>query len=420
MKLLASILLLSATSAVYASPKSTITGIWQGTVVTHEKSVPVALKLAGTPDHLQATLLNGSDGTPSTSATFKNGHLMLTFSYFARTIDATLQDGNLTGTYGGKRNGFFPITLHREPLSTAPKLVKTDILGDWEIAVKSANGESAWQLRISPSDVPSSSVRAVIQRIDGDTGALYGTIPADLKSGQVFQISHLTAAGPALYSITPKSDGTLEVVNLLSTTDTAAHIARRPAEARKENLAPPTDTAQQTTIKDPNARFIFSAPDLSGKNVSNADPQFDGKVVIVAIGGSWCPNCHDEAPFLVELYKQFHSKGLEIVNLSFEEEDQLKNPTRLHAFIERYNIPYTVLLAGTTDQLNEKITQANNLNCWPTAFFLGRDGKVKEIHAGYAGPGNPVANKELKQEVTTLIEHLLSEPAPVQTATVKP
>ncbi len=62
--------------------------------------------------------------------------------------------------------------------------------------------------------------------------------------------------------------------------------------------------------------------------VSNTDPQFDGKVVIVAIGGSWCPNCHDEAPFLESLYKQFHDKGLEIVNLSFEEADQLQDPTR--------------------------------------------------------------------------------------------
>jgi len=56
----------------------------------------------------------------------------------------------------------------------------------------------------------------------------------------------------------------------------------------------------------------------------------------VAIGGSWCPNCHDEAPFLESLYQQFHSRGLEIVSLSFEEADQLKDPARLRAFIARY------------------------------------------------------------------------------------
>ncbi len=184
-----------------------------------------------------------------------------------------------------------PVTLRPAPLVKTPKSVHEDVLGDWEIATRSANGESAWQLRIAKSESPQDTVRAVIQRIDGDTGALYGS-----WNGDTLRVTHVTAAGLELYSIQRKADGTLLVANLLSDKSTDPQIARRPAEARKENLAPPTDTTEQTTMKDPNARFVFSAPDLSGKLVSNTDPQFDGKVVIVAIGGSWCPNCHDEAP----------------------------------------------------------------------------------------------------------------------------
>ena len=56
------------------------------------------------------------------------------------------------------------------------------------------------------------------------------------------------------------------------------------------------------------------------------------------ISGSWCPNCHDEAPFLVALYGSTTTAGLEVVTLSFEEEEQLANPTRLRAFIERYGV----------------------------------------------------------------------------------
>ena len=409
MKLLASIFLLSA--AAFAQSQPSIVGHWQGVATSRDQSVPVYLDITGTPSDLKAALINGSSSTPASSATFADGHLVLTFNYFARTLDATLTDGTLTGTFGGARGGSTTLTLHPATPVKAAKLEHADVLGDWEIATKSPKGEAAWQLRIAKSDSPEATVRAVVQRIDGDTGALYGN-----WSGDAFKVSHFTAAGAALYSIAPQADGTLLVTNLLSPKEATPLVARRPAEARKENLAPPTETTQQTTIKDPNARFTFSFPDLNGKLVSNTDPQFDGKVVIVAIGGSWCPNCHDEAPLLESLYKQFHSKGLEIVNLDFEEEAQLKDPTRLHAFIQHYGITYPVLLAGTTDQLNEKITQADNLNCWPTAFFLGRDGKVKEIHAGFAGPGNPVANKALTHEVTELIEHLLAEPAPVQSA----
>jgi len=185
--------------------------------------------------------------------------------------------------------------------------------------------------------------------------------------------------------------------------------ARRPAEARKQNLAPPTKSTEQTSVADSTRPFSFSAPDLAGKQVSNTDAQFRGKVVIVAIGGSWCPNCHDEAPFLVELYKRYHARGLEIVNISFEEEDQLKDPQRLRAFIAKYHIPYTVLVGGTTEQVHDKLPQAKNLNCWPTTFFINRKGLVQEVHAGFSGPETGASYTQLKAETDTLLGKLLAQ-----------
>ncbi len=408
MKLFVSLLLLSAS----AIAQSTIAGTWEGNATVHGQQVPVRLEITGGGSDLHAALLNGPESSPASSAVFTGNHLLLTFNYYARTLDATLADGHLTGTFGTVSTRY-PVSLSSHGSAAGPVgPVTQDIHGDWEIAVKSAKGESAWQLRVEP--IPhSQDVKAVIQRIDGDTGSLYGP-----WTGQAYRISHFTAAGPALYSLTPQADGTLLVSNLLraDVNDQQNLVARRPARARAAKLVGPTDPTQQTTVKDPSARFKFSFPDLNGKLVSNTDSQFDGKVVIVAIGGSWCPNCHDEAPFLESLYKQFHGRGLEIVDLSFEEADQLKDPTRLRAFIARYGLTYTVLVAGETEQLNEKVPQAVNLNCWPTSFFLGRDGRVREIHAGFAGPANPPAHEALTREVTALVEQLLAEPVPSQTA----
>ncbi|MCU1225565.1 MAG: Peroxiredoxin [Edaphobacter sp.] len=419
MKLLAGFLLLVA--PVFAqNPKASITGTWEGSATVRGQQVPLLLQISGPVTDLKAALLNGVEQAPASSATFADGHLLLNFNYFARTLEATLENGQLSGTFGlasattaAPRT---PFTLHPAKASaTASAAGGPDIKGDWEIAVKSSKGESAWQLRVEQPAEKAHDVRAVIQRIDGDTGSLYGS-----WTGNEYIVSHFTAAGPALYSFTPQPDGTLLVSNLLASDAQKAQqrdlVARRPAEARKQNLAAPTESTQQTSVKDPSARFAFSFPNLAGKTVSNTDPQFDGKVVIVAVGGSWCPNCHDEAPFLESLYKQFHSRGLEIVNLSFEEADQLQDPTRLRAFIARYGLTYTVLVAGTPDELAEKIPQADHLNCWPTSFLLGRDGRVKEVHAGFAGPANKTAHEALEREVTSVVEHLLDEPVPTQSA----
>jgi peroxiredoxin len=411
MKLFVSLFLLAA-SAMAQGP---IAGTWMGNATVHGQQVPIRLEITGSGNGLHAALLNGPESSPASSAVFNGNHLLLTFNYYAKTLDATLADGHLTGSFGTTATRY-PISLSSGNADTSNSGSHAqDINGDWEIAVKSAKGESAWQLRVEPLH-KGGEVKAVIQRIDGDTGSLYG-----FQVGESYRISHFTAAGPALYSLTPQADGTLLVSNLLraDVNDQQNLVARRPAQARAAKLVGPTDPTQQTTVKDPSARFKFSFPDLSGKVVSNTDPQFDGKVVIVAIGGSWCPNCHDEAPFLESLYKQFHSRGLEIVSLSFEEGDQLKDPARLRAFIARYGLTYTVLVAGDTEQLNEKIPQAVNLNCWPTSFFLGRDGRVREVHAGFAGPANPPAHEALMHEVTALVEQLLAEPVPTQNALLR-
>ncbi len=408
MKLFASLLLL-ATSAI---AQGTIAGTWVGNATVHGQQVQVRLEITGSSGDLHAALLNGSESSSASSAVFTGNHLLITFNYYARTLDATLTDGVLTGSFGTAATRY-PVSLSsRGTVSGYVGPDAQDIHGDWEIAVKSAKGESAWQLRVEPNP-HSPNIKAVIQRIDGDTGSLYGS-----WTGNGYRVSHFTAAGAALYSLTPQADGTLLVSNMLraDVNDQQNLVARRPAQARAAKLVGPTDPTEQTTMKDPSARFKFSFPDLNGKVVSNTDPQFDGKVVIVAIGGSWCPNCHDEAPFLESLYKQFHGRGLEIVDLSFEEADQLKDPARLRAFIARYGLTYTVLVAGETEQLNEKVPQAVNLNCWPTSFFLGRDGRVREIHAGFAGPANPPAHEALVHNVTELVEQLLAEPVPAQQA----
>ncbi len=143
--------------------------------------------------------------------------------------------------------------------------------------------------------------------------------------------------------------------------------------------------------------------------VSSSDERFQGKVVLVNVSGSWCPNCHDEAPFLASLYREYRDRGLEVVSLSFEEAAQLKNPERLRTFVTTYGIQYTVLLAGEPSELAAKLPQAVNLNAFPTTFILGRDGRVRSVHAGFPSPGSGTFYEKAEREITEEAERLLDE-----------
>jgi thiol-disulfide isomerase/thioredoxin len=386
------ILFLCAAAPVLAQ---SIAGLWDATVTVNAREIPFRIEFAGSGAGIRGWFFNGDEKVNSSSGKFENGSLTLNFDYYAGKLEATLRGGELTGSYS-RPSGTYPFRAKRFQPSTIDASDVPSIAGLWEVAVQSSKGEQAWRLIVRQSGP---EVSAAILRVDGDTGELSGKY----RDGK-FVLSHFSGARPALFEVTPQKDGTLEVVQ-----DDQKMIAHRSKDARAKGLPEPTDPSRHTSVKDPSERFRFAFPDLAGRIVSDTDARFRNKVVIVTVGGSWCPNCHDEAPFLMELYRKYRSKGLEIVALSFEDGDQLKDPARLRAFIKRYGIEFPVLLAGETEQLNAKIPQAVNLNSWPTSFFLGRDGKVRSVHAGFAGRASGEFHEQLKEEVTRLVERLLSE-----------
>ncbi|HEY7288890.1 MAG TPA: TlpA disulfide reductase family protein [Vicinamibacterales bacterium] len=345
------------------------------------------------------SFFNGDDKVTSSSGHFENGALVFSFDEYGTKLEATFKNGKLEGQYTrGTRGAPYPFRASRFVAANPDAAHVPSITGLWNVQVKSSKGESAWQLIVRQSGVEAS---AAILRIDGDTGTLTG----QYRDGR-FVLSHFSGARPLRVELAPSADGTLSVVQNKDQPLTAM----RADQALAKGLPQPSDPSRFTSVADPSEPLRFSFPDLEGRTVSNTDPRFQGKVVIVSIGGSWCPNCHDETPFLVELYKKYKSRGLEIVALSFEEEAQLKNPVRLRSFIKRYGVDYTVLLPGEPKELNDKMPQAVNLNSFPTTFFLGRDGRVRSAHAGFPGKASGKFHTEAKEEITSLVERLLAEP----------
>jgi len=51
-----------------------------------------------------------------------------------------------------------------------------------------------------------------------------------------------------------------------------------------------------------------------------------------------------------------------------------------------------------------------NFGAYPTTIFLGRDGRVRSLHAGFASPATGAEHVRLKQEISELVERLLAEP----------
>ncbi len=394
------------------------------------------LDISGSGPTLKGTFYDGFHPYDSTtSASFHDGKLTLRAEHYLTTITAVLKDGALTGDTVLVGPGYtlkygFHAVRHVDSDPPAAQNVPS-IAGSWIIPLDtpSSKGENAFRFVVQQNGA---DVAASILRIDGDTGAYSGSY----QNGK-WVLSHFDGHRPGVIEITAESDGTLQVVahneallhalqgsDRKSYTDprygdpTPTYTAYRPDVARAKGLPEPDGFLTHTTARDPNEKFTFSFPDANGKLVSNEDPRFKGKVVLAIVTGTWCPNCHDEAQYLVQLDKKYRSKGLAIVALDFEEPEQQGSLARERAFVKQYGVQYTYLIAGAPSEMWEKVPQLRNLNTWPTTIFIGRDGKVKAVHSGFASPASGVFNAELEREFTSKIEELLAQKTAVQTASV--
>jgi thiol-disulfide isomerase/thioredoxin len=333
--------------------------------------------------------------------------LRLDYDFLNTTLEAVFDGDQLRGTYRNKSANARPRAFRAQRFAPVP--ATTDevpkVEGNWAMYRTADDGSKldvSWRLYLRQSGP---EVSGAILKTSGDTGTLLG----HWTNGRLV-MSHFAGERPLLFEARFNADGTLEV-----TLDRAStYRAARTNEARAKGIPEPPDLSRFTSVTDPTARFHFFGFDVDGKLVRDTDPMFRGRAVVLTIGGTWCANCHDEAPFLAELYKEFHAKGLEIVGLFFENDATLSVARpRIQSFVRRYGVEFPILVAGTNSDTDvaAKLPQLTNFAVYPTTIFLGRDGRVRRVHAGFASAATGEAHDQLKQDAHDLIARLLQEPA---------
>ncbi|HYC86149.1 MAG TPA: TlpA disulfide reductase family protein [Chryseosolibacter sp.] len=182
--------------------------------------------------------------------------------------------------------------------------------------------------------------------------------------------------------------------------------------ARKNEQAALPDAESLTYLKEGYDRITFSFPDVNGKIVTLDDQKYRGKVVILQLFGTWCPNCMDETKFLAPWYEQNKGRGIEIIGLAYERKDNFQYASdRVRKMISKWNVSYDFVIAGTNDKAkaSETLPMLNKVAAFPTTIFIGKDGKVKKIHTGFSGPGTGPYYDEFVEEFNETVNELLGE-----------
>ncbi|AHJ96796.1 TlpA disulfide reductase family protein [Hymenobacter swuensis] len=173
------------------------------------------------------------------------------------------------------------------------------------------------------------------------------------------------------------------------------------------------DANALTGMKPGQKKLAFKFPSIyEGGSISPSDPKYKGKVVVVQVLGSWCPNCMDETNFLAPWYEKNKQRGVEIIGLGYERTtDQAVATKKLLKMKERMNIGYDIAVAGEAnkDAASKSLPQLQQVLAFPTTIFLDKKGEVRKIHTGYSGPGTGKYYEQEVAEFNKTIDQLLAE-----------
>jgi len=116
------------------------------------------------------------------------------------------------------------------------------------------------------------------------------------------------------------------------------------------------------------------------------------RVVLLNFWATWCLECRAELPALERLHRDYASRGLAVVAVSFRDE-----PGTVRQYARELGLTIPLVLDSAGD-----IRQSYGVIGFPTSFLIGRDGRAV---ARAIGP-----REWTTAEARTLIESLLTEP----------
>jgi len=398
----AALLIAPALAAKDAAP----VGRWYATLEPAPGlEVPFGLKVESKGGVLSGALVNGTAESRFTSVSWDGERLLLRLDHYDGRIEARVAEGKLAGTFtraipSGTIEAPFRAALS-QPAVPAPPKGAASLAGDW--GVEMGEGEKASRL-LATFRQKGGEASGTLLGPTGDYGPMHGSWDGTSLVLSVFD-------GVFIYRIDAKADGAGRLAGTFrSRSGTPARWTAQRLDASGASAWLPGG-GSLVRAKDPGARVAFSYPSAPGKPVSLDDPELAGRPVLVAISGSWCPNCHDEAPVLEEIYRKHRGKGLAVVALSYEyTEDAERSFRQIARFRERHGLTYPILFAGTTKgaAASMPIALLDGWKGYPTTLFLDRSHRIVKAHSGFDGPSTGARFAAQKKELEAAVKEILA------------
>ena len=94
--------------------------------------------------------------------------------------------------------------------------------------------------------------------------------------------------------------------------------------------------------------------------------QQKNKITIVTFWAKWCPECRKELPILNEIYKKYHSRGLEVIAITSDSKKHWEQ-------VKKITEPLNFLISFSSDIKFSNIKEPNEI---PLSYIINKNGTI--------------------------------------------
>jgi thiol-disulfide isomerase/thioredoxin len=388
-------------SCAIKKPVELKTGTWRGVIEMQNQQLPFQFEVEKKGNAYVVYLRNDTEKILLDDVTVKDDSVTMVLHVFDAALKAKIEGDKLLGefvkNYATNANLPFTATFGEDFRFTNEKTAAVDFSGKYQVQFFTEKDTS---VSVGIFKQTGNSVTGTFLTTTGDYRYLEGNVVNDELKLSAFDGNH------AFIFTAKKSGDTLRGDYYSGKSGHESWIG-----VKNENAKMP-DEGSLTYLKPGYEKIEFSFPDLNGNKISLNDDRFKGKVVILQIFGTWCPNCMDETKFLKDWYTANKDRGIEILGLAYERKDDFAYASeRVKKMKDKWNVPYEFVIAGVNDKAkaSETLPALNRVLAFPTTIFIGKDGKVKHIHTGFSGPGTGIYYEQFKERFNQIVNASLAE-----------
>jgi len=401
------VLIVHITSIAFGQKINITSGKWRGCLIRNDEiSIPFIFEIESNQSGIVMNIINAEDTIRVNNFSVIGDSVLITLPFFDAEfmvkVSATKMQGRWT-RHLPKGNTSMPFeasikqTRFDELHKIAPNLNNTWDVKFFDTAFKDSSDA------IGKFQSTQTNITGTFLTSTGDYRFLEGVFDGEKIRLSTFDGSH---AYLVIADFNPQN-------NRISNGVFYSGLSNK--EFWKANFNPKAslpDAEKLTFLTQGFESIAFNFPDLNNNPITLEDARFKGKVVLLQIMGSWCPNCLDESKLMTSIYQQYQSKGLEIIGLCFEKSEDINIVKKnISNFKSQLNITYPLVIAGNTQKgsVNKALPMLANFVAFPTLIIIDKKGKVRNIHTGYSGPATGIYFTEFKNHFIATLENYLNE-----------